>query len=139
MSERPHVHDEPDGVGLPPTEEAVARDAVRHEEPPVESDPEPRDDVLAASSLIAEVIAYERRLDDARRRGGNRFWAQVAYVGALGWMIALPIAGGAMAGHYVDGRFGTGITWTLAGMSLGLVIAGYFVWRVMFASQGDMI
>lgn len=113
--------------------DASARGAA---EDPREAESEPRDDVLAASSLIAEVAAYQRRMDEARRRGGHGLWAQVAYVGALGWMIALPIAGGAIAGHYIDRRLGTGITCTLAGMGLGFVIAGYFVWRVVFSEQG---
>lgn len=121
-----------------PTESAKPRESADVPDPAPAEPAEERADVSAASSLIAEVVAYQRRLEDARRKGRGRLWAQVAYVGALGWMIALPIAGGAMAGHWLDRRLGTGITWTLGGMSLGLVIAGYFVWRVVFAAEGDI-
>ena len=84
----------------PPEPDATVEEAT--DDSP--ADAEPRDDVLAASSLIAEVAAYPRRREESRRRGSHGLWSQVAYVGALGWMMALPVAGGAIGGHYLDQR-----------------------------------
>ena len=32
-------------------------------------------------------------------------------------------------GHYIDRRLGTGLSFTLATLALGLTIAGYALWR----------
>lgn len=41
---------------------------------------------------------------------------------ALGWELAVPIFGGVLLGHYLDGWLGTGYTFTL-----GLLVAGIFI------------
>jgi len=47
----------------------------------------------------------------------------MAYLTSLGWMMALPIAGGILLGRWADQHFGTGSGWTLGLLCLGLVIA----------------
>lgn len=78
------------------------------------------------SSAISELEELERRAQSSR---GRNLWVQVSRVGTLGWLIALPIVGGALLGHLIDRRLDTGLTFTLALLMLGLVLAGYALWR----------
>ena len=79
---------------------------------------------------MAAAIELAQRLEQRSARGhhGN-LWVQVSRVGTLGWLLALPIVGGALLGHYIDRRLGTGLSFTLATLALGLTIAGYALWR----------
>ena len=45
------------------------------------------------------------------------------YLTSLGWMMALPIACGVLLGRYLDTRWGTDHTWTLALLGLGIGMA----------------
>ena len=47
----------------------------------------------------------------------------MAYLTSLGWMMALPIAGGILLGRWADEHFATGSAWTLGLLCLGLLIA----------------
>ncbi len=51
------------------------------------------------------------------------FWRAMLYLTSLGWMMALPIAGAVLLGHYLDTRLDTGHTWTLALLGLGIGVA----------------
>ncbi len=60
-------------------------------------------------------------------------WETVIVVGAIGWMVALPMVIGGYLGGYIDKNFqaGTdGVSWTVTFIILGLFIALYSVWRV---------
>lgn len=74
-------------------------------------------------------IARDRR-DRARKERRSNLWTMVARVGTVGWLVALPIVGGALLGHLIDRRFGTGVTWALALMMVGVAIGGYALWRL---------
>ena len=54
---------------------------------------------------------------------GRRF----GQIGVLGWIIVLPLLGGVVGGHWLDGHLGTGILFTgaatTAGAALGLWLA----------------
>ena len=50
-------------------------------------------------------------------------------VGVIGWMVVLPTLLGAALGRFLDGRFGTGIVWTLSLLLVGLVLGGLAAWR----------
>lgn len=83
-------------------------------------------DVREISAAISKQEELERR---ARTSRGRNLWVQVSRVGTLGWLIALPIVGGALLGNLLDHRLGTGVTFTLALLMLGLGLAGYALWR----------
>lgn len=93
------------------------------------ADPKPASVDPAADDLAAKI----GKADEARRRARSErrssLWAQVARVGTLGWMVALPIVGGALAGHLLDRWLGSGITWALALMVAGIATGGYALWR----------
>ena len=61
------------------------------------------------------------------------FWEKVVIVGAIGWMIVLPMVMGGYIGNYLDQHFKTTtdtISWTITCIILGLFVALYSVWRV---------
>lgn len=93
------------------------------DEPALNSTPE--------ETLARRIEEQARRRARSRREKVGNLWQQVARVGTLGWMIVLPIVGGALVGHLLDRRFGTGVRWALALMSVGVVAGGFALWRAI--------
>lgn len=90
-----------------------------------------------SSGRLARTIATQKaRRDRARREPPGALWRHVARVGTLGWVIVLPIAAGALVGHLLDRALGTGVTWALAMLLLGVGIGGYSLWRLL-AEEDD--
>lgn len=81
--------------------------------------------------LARRIEEQARRRARSRREKVGNLWQQVARVGTLGWMIVLPIVGGALLGHLLDRRFDTGVRWALALMSVGMVAGGFALWRAI--------
>ena len=68
----------------------------------------------------------------ARREDGHRsFWQSLGVLGMVGWPIALASVGGALAGRYLDDRFGTGVQFTLMLLTAGAIIGSYTAWRAL--------
>lgn len=65
--------------------------------------------------------------DDASNGGSGprrtSFWRNVGYLTSLGWMIALPIGLGVVAGRVLDEHLGSGTFWTLSLLGAGVMIA----------------
>lgn len=78
--------------------------------------------------FVREVGKQADRRRLARDRG---VWQGLAQVGTVGWMIALPAVGGALLGRWIDGRYGTGIFWTLSLLTVGLAFGCVTTWRTM--------
>lgn len=55
----------------------------------------------------------------------------------LGTQLAVGMAVFAGVGHYIDRRQGTGSTWTLLGVFLGLFYCAYEVWKLVRRIQED--
>jgi hypothetical protein len=66
-----------------------------------------------------------------RRESGGRFWRSLALIGSVGWPIVLLATGGALLGRYVDGRFDTGIRFTLMFLMLGTVGGSWIAYRTL--------
>jgi len=89
---------------------------------PADPPPEPAPDRTEEAARRAEARARAGRADPepslARRFG---------QIGVLGWMIVVPMLVGLGVGHWLDARFGTGITLAAAllmvGAALGLWLA----------------
>lgn len=98
------------------------------------SEPEgktPAGDDATAQELDRRIHTFARRRTRARSRGaGKSLWAQATWVGTVGWLVAVPIAIGAFLGHLLDVRLGSGITWAMAFMGLGVLAGGYALWRL---------
>jgi hypothetical protein len=58
----------------------------------------------------------------------------MAYLTSLGWLMALPIAMGVLLGRLVDVRLGSGYSWTLAFLGVGLLVAAVEVYLAMRSS-----
>lgn len=56
------------------------------------------------------------------------FWATAIRLTAIGWMLALPIASGAILGRWLDHRFHQGSLWTVTLIFAGLVVGVYSVY-----------
>jgi ATP synthase protein I len=77
----------------------------------------------------AFVDEVRRQADRVRRGRHLSFWQGLAVAGAVGWMVSLPAALGALLGHWLDGRNATGIFWTLGLIALGLTVGCASAWR----------
>jgi ATP synthase protein I len=78
---------------------------------------------------------------DARRHARREpsaatFWRSLSVVGTVGWSIALPAAGGALLGHRLDARFGTGIHCTLMLLVSGVLLGAVLAWHVVGRGRG---
>lgn len=84
-----------------------------------------------------------RRRSDARERArrdierfrkrdaGGRFWHSLGLIGSVGWPIVLLATGGAMLGHYLDGRYGTGVRLTLILVTIGAAAGTFLGYRAL--------
>jgi ATP synthase protein I len=54
----------------------------------------------------------------------------------VGWPIALASAGGALAGRYLDARFGTGVQFTLMLLTAGAILGSYTAWHALKGRTG---
>lgn len=82
-----------------------------------------------SNSFHKHVVDKAARMQRARS-GGQRFWAGLALVGSVGWMVALPMVGGVMLGRWLDERLGTNLSFTLGFLAVGLAAGAYSVWRL---------
>jgi ATP synthase protein I len=78
-----------------------------------------------------EAFVQEVRRQAERSRGARQFtfWQGLNMAGAVGWMVSLPAALGALLGRWVDLRSGSGIAWTLSLLLLGLSVGCASAWR----------
>ena len=62
------------------------------------------------------------------------FWEKVLTVGAIGWMVVLPMVVGGYVGRYLDdlGAGPQSVSWTMTCILIGFFVAGYSVWKVFF-------
>jgi ATP synthase protein I len=60
------------------------------------------------------------------------FWETVVIVGAIGWMVALPMVIGGYIGRYLDTMDAgpQNVSWTMTLIILGLFVAVYSVWKI---------
>ena len=66
-----------------------------------------------------------------RRDPAGRFWRSLALIGSVGWPIVLLSTGGALAGHYLDHRWGTGVRVALMLLSVGAALGAFLAFRVI--------
>ena len=67
----------------------------------------------------------------AQSSSAMRFWRQVASMTSIGWSMVLPIAGGALLGHYLDQRAGGGYVWTVGLLFGGIMVAFYNLYHIL--------
>jgi ATP synthase protein I len=85
------------------------------------SEPRPDED-----PFVAEIRRQAARASRARRL---TFWQGLGLVGTVGWMVAAPTVGGALAGRWLDTTYGTRVFWTLSLMFAGVTLGSASAWR----------
>jgi ATP synthase protein I len=70
-----------------------------------------------------------KELTEARKEKGT-FWHYAYVLGVGGWLLALPIVGGAYLGKYLDRKMGGsgGISWTITFIIIGIAAGFYNLW-----------
>lgn len=69
--------------------------------------------------------------------GEASFWQAMAYLTSLGWILALPVAGGILLGAWLDRQLGTTPTLTLGLLGAGIVIAAVEAYLVVAEAQRE--
>lgn len=65
---------------------------------------------------------------DARRRG-DQVWRSLGTIGLIGWSVVLPTVAGAGIGMWLDSRYPSRHSWTLALIVAGVVVGCYTAWH----------
>jgi ATP synthase protein I len=70
-----------------------------------------------------------KELIEARKEKGA-FWHYAYVLGIGGWLLALPIVGGAYLGKYLDRKTGGNgeISWTITFIIIGIAVGFYNLW-----------
>ena len=84
-----------------------------------------------------EIEDSERKLA-AARKARPAVWRYAALLGAGGWLLVVPVVGGAYLGRWLDGRhIGGGQSWTLTLILLGLGLGIYNFWSYYRRGSGE--
>jgi F0F1-type ATP synthase assembly protein I len=90
-----------------------------------------RGDDLPTGASMSDMRAESSWHD--RWPGLSALWAV-----SIGWELVVPVGVGAVVGHTLDRRFGTGATVTIALLVLGVVVGYYNVVRfIRLATEWD--
>jgi len=84
--------------------------------------------------MLRAVRQTQARKEAARREGRRSVGHALGLFGIVGWSVALPTVLGIAVGVWLDRRDTPGVaSWTLtlllAGVALGCLAGGYWVWR----------
>ena len=60
------------------------------------------------------------------------FWRLAATMSSLGWSLVVPIAGGALLGHYLDRLSGRDLVWTVGLLFGGVGISLYNLYHMLY-------
>jgi ATP synthase protein I len=87
---------------------------------------------LPKSDMEEAVKLRQQRRDEWRRTGERPLWRNLSMIGAIGWLIVVPILLGVLFGRWLDTYFESGIFWSGALIVLGAAAGSYLAWqRVM--------
>ncbi len=79
------------------------------------------------------VGSKEQRKMRAEQKGTVGAWSAFGAMGAVGWLVALPVVLGSLLGAWMDYRWPAKINWTLtmlgAGLFVGCLFAGIWMNR----------
>ena len=86
---------------------------------------EHRDDMQTAVDL------RRQRREEWRRTGERPLWRNLSMIGAIGWLIVVPMLLGVVLGRWLDTHFASGIFWTGALIVLGAAVGSFLAWQRM--------
>lgn len=89
-----------------------------------------KDKILTVDEGIALISKRkeENKEEDIEQR---KFLSGIGFATELGFVIAVPIAGGALLGSYLDQKLGTTPKCTLSLLFFGIIFAFYYVFRMV--------
>ncbi len=87
-------------------------------------------------SLADRIGKKARRKIRARSKGPSSVWFGLGMMGLIGWSVVVPTLLGAALGIWLDERDPSGRSWTLALLSIGLVIGCLNAWHWV-SKEGD--
>jgi len=77
-------------------------------------------------SLERDVGRFARR-----EPTGASFWRSLSALGIVGWSVALPAAGGALLGRWLDQHYETGVHCTLGLLVAGVCLGAMLAWHAL--------
>lgn len=89
-------------------------------------------------SLADRIGKKAKRKLKARRRGPSSVWFGLGMMGLIGWSVVVPTLLGAALGIWLDERDPGGRSWTLALLSIGLVIGCLNAWHWVSRERDEM-
>jgi ATP synthase protein I len=83
----------------------------------------------ATNSFAGQIGAKAQRKLKARGDNPQDVWLGLGMMGLIGWSVVVPTLLGAALGHWLDGHYPAGHSWTLALLVAGLVIGCANAWH----------
>lgn len=78
--------------------------------------------------LMRTVDRKASRKANARREGDRSLWYGLGTFGLVGWSVMIPTVIGIAIGLWLDVRFEGGISWTLTGLIIGVLLGSLNAW-----------
>jgi ATP synthase protein I len=80
---------------------------------------------------LRQSLQRDLRRHARRELGQHSFWRSLSLLGTVGWPIVFLAAGGAVAGHWLDMQWHTGIRWALILVTCGTILGCWIAWRLI--------
>lgn len=84
-------------------------------------------------SALEDIRRRAERMERSRRRPDHRPLRGLSAFGVVGWSVAIPTAGGALLGLWLERVAPRGFSWPLAlmlaGLAIGIVVAGEWIMK----------
>ena len=84
---------------------------------------------IIAPTLATQVGDKAERKLKSRRNAGHGVWLGLGMMGLIGWSVSIPTLIGAALGVWLDRRYPTSHSWTLALLVAGLCVGCFNAWR----------
>lgn len=101
------------------------------------SDQQDRLEQMDAATRADIQRKAERRLRYQRRKSGA-LWFGLGTMGIVGWSVAVPMLIGIALGLYLDERVPVGFSWTLTGLTVGVVLGCLNAWYWISRKQEEI-
>jgi ATP synthase protein I len=80
---------------------------------------------------LRRSIQRDFRRHGRRDQGHHSFWRSLSVLGTVGWPIVCFAVGGAVAGHWLDMRWQTGVRWALILVTCGTLVGCWLAWHLV--------
>jgi ATP synthase protein I len=81
------------------------------------------------NAFAGKIASKAARKLKARRAGVQGVWMGLGMMGLIGWSVTIPTLLGAALGLWLDDRYPSPHSWTLALLVAGLAIGCFNAWR----------